>query len=65
MKKRITELTEKECLEEIRKVRSNPPDVTSEEAYQQYLEVMGSREQVGPRVKAVRSGGGRRKTAAA
>jgi hypothetical protein len=64
MKKNIQELTEAEYLEEIRKARSNAPDVSSEEAYKQYLEVMGSRAKSEPCVKAGPSGGGRRKTAA-
>ncbi len=65
MKKAIHELTEEEYLEEIRKVRSNPPSVTCEESQQQYRELMGNREQIVPPVKDVPSGAGRRKTAAA
>lgn len=64
MKKNVHDLTEAEYLEEIRKARSNPPDVSSEEAYKQYLEVMGNRGKSEPSVKAAPSGGGRRKIAA-
>jgi len=65
MKKSIQELTAKEYLEEIRRVRSNPPEVTYEESRRQYLELMENREQIAPPAKVVRSGAGRRKTAAA
>ena len=54
-----------DCRERLRKIRSSQPVVSSEEAYAQYLESMGNREQHVPPEKGVRSGAGARKTAAA
>ncbi len=53
------------CRERLGKIRYSQPVVSSEVAYEQYLRSMGSRVPSVPPVKDVRSGTGRRKTAAA
>jgi hypothetical protein len=65
MKKNIQELTEAEYLEEIRKARSNAPEMTEDEFWQQFQEMEKARERQSPPVKAAPSGVGRRRTTAA
>jgi hypothetical protein len=65
MKKPIQELTAQEYLEEIRKVRSNPPEMTRDEFWNQYEEMQASREQNSPPGKPAPSGAGRRQMTAA
>lgn len=65
MKKAVQDLTEAEYLEEIREIRSNPPEVTYGESRQQYRESMGLTGPDPAPDKAAPSGSGPGKTAAA
>ena len=61
--KKIQDLSREEYLEEIKKIRSNPPEMTREEFWKQYEEMQASREQSSPPGKPERSGAGRRRAA--
>lgn len=63
--KNIQNLSREEYLEEIRKVRSNPPEMTREEFWKQYEEMQASREPNLPPGKPERSGDGRKQPAIA
>lgn len=63
--KNIQNLTREEYLEEIRKIRSNPPEMTREEFWKQYEEMRASRGPGLPQDKPERSGAGRKQPAIA
>jgi hypothetical protein len=65
MKKRIQDLTAMEYLEAIRRVRSNPPEMTEGEFWQQFREMETAREQQSQPGKAERSGDGLKRTTVA
>lgn len=64
MKKPVQQLTAEEYLEEIRKARSNPPEMTRDEFWNQYQEMLTSRAPASPPAKPVHSGAGRKRLAA-
>ena len=63
--KKIQDLSREEYLEEIRKIRSNPPEMTRDEFWKQYEQMRASREQNLPPGKPERSGAGRKRPAIA
>jgi hypothetical protein len=63
--KKPQDLSREEYLEEIKKIRSNPPEMTQKEFWKQYEEMQASREPSLPHGKQERSGAGRRRPAVA